>query len=163
MPQDHYASIDDVNALIPQAPFSATSKPTQTAVTAFLEDVANDMDAMLANVGYTVPVVTGPKGLKWLRKTCALGTLAIAQAARDTGVTTAVNASGREGKNIWQQLFDERMKALIDPQNPTELPDAPRTSDQLLKQPESVLRSMVDGITDVDFSESPEIQRDQVL
>jgi hypothetical protein len=160
---DHYAVIGDVNNLVPQAPFSASSKPTLTVVTSMIDDVANDMDAVLKNIGYVTPVVSGTLALQWLRKTCALGTLAIAQAARDTGVTTAVNASGREGKNIWQQLFDARMEALADPQDPTELPDAPRNNDQLLKQPESVLRSMVDGITDVDFSDSPEVQRDQVL
>lgn len=155
MPVAHYASIADVNTYVPQTPFASTSKPNETVVTGFMQDVANDMDMMMANVGYVVPVVAGPLALAWLRKTCAIGTLGIAQAARDTGVTTAVNASGREVKNIWQQMYDARMKALLDPQDPTELSDAPRTNEQLLKQPEAVLRSMAQGITD-DVSYDPD-------
>lgn len=165
MPVAHYASISDVNLYVPQTPFSPTSKPNDTVVTGFLQDVANDMDMMLANVGYIVPVVAGPLALQWLRKTCAIGTLGIAQAARDTGVTTAVNASGREVKNIWQQMFDARMKALLDPQDPTELSDAPRNNEQLLKQPDAVLRSMSQGITDDSNydANAPQVTRYQTL
>lgn len=162
---DHYAAIDDVSAYSPQVPFTATSKPSETMVTAFIEDVANDMDTVLSNIGYVTPVVSGPKALQWLRKTCALGALGIAQAARDTGVTTAVNASGREGKNIWQQMYESRMKAIADPQDPTELPDAPRTNEQLVKQPDSVLRSFVQGVTDdPDYDpDAPVVSRYQTL
>jgi hypothetical protein len=148
MAADHYAGIDDVNCYVPQVAFTASSKPNETTVAAFIEDVANDMDMVLSNIGYVTPVVSGPKALQWLRKTCALGALGIAQASRDTGVTTAVNASGRESKNIWQQMYEARMKAIADPQDQTELPDAPRTNEQLQKQPENVLRSMSQGITD---------------
>src|SRR5437868_5153776 len=111
MAADHYAVIADVNAYVPQVNFNSTSKPTLAVVTSFIDDIANDMDAVMANIGYVTPVVSGPKALQWLRKTCALGVAGLAQAARDTGVTVAVSASGREIKNIWQQLYDERMKA----------------------------------------------------
>ena len=161
----HYAALADVNALIPQSPFSGSSKPTDTAVTAFIDDVANDMDAVLANIGYVTPVVSGTSALQWLRKTCALGTLGLAQAARATNVTTAVSASGREAKNIWQQLYEDRMKALANPQDPTELPDAPRNNEQLLKQPDAVLRSFVQGVTDDPNydPDAPEVTRYQTL
>lgn len=165
MPTLHYSTLQDVNALVSQAPFTATSKPSETIVSGFLDDVANDMDMMLSNIGYVVPVVVGPRALQWLRKTCAFGAAGIAQAARDTGVTTAVNASGREVKNIWQQLYDARMKALIDPQDSTELSDAPRTNEQLQKQPDNVLRSFVQGVTDdPSFSpDAPVVTRYQTL
>lgn len=165
MAADHYASLSDVNALGVQVPFTAQSKPSDSQVKAMIDDIANDMDTVLANIGYVTPVIAGAKALQWLRKTCALGTLGIAQAARDTGVHTAVSASGREVKNIWQQLFDERMKALANPQDPTELPDAARTNEQLVKQPENVLRSMSQGITDdPDYEpDAPTISRYQTL
>lgn len=162
MPVAHYASISDVNLYVPQSPFSPTSKPNDTVVIGFLQDVANDMDMVLANIGYVVPVVAGPLALQWLRKTCAIGTLGIAQAARDTGVTTAVNASGREVKNIWQQMFDARMKALCDAQDPTELADAARTGEQIEKQGESVLRSSVQSVDDSNWL-TPNVTREQVL
>ena len=163
---DHYCVSGDVNNYAPQVPFSATSKPTLTSVTGFIDDIANDMDTVLSNIGYVTPVVAGPKALQWLRKTCAIGTLALAQATRDTGVTTAVSASGKEAKNIWQQLYEERMKAIGNPQDPTELSDAPRNAEQLQKQPENVLRSFVQGVTDdpnYDPTVAPEVTRYQVL
>lgn len=163
---DHYCLIADVNKLVPQVQYSSTSKPSDTVVTGFIDDIANDMDAVLANIGYVTPVVSGTKALQWLRKTCALGTLGMAQAVRDTGVTTAVTANGREGKNIWQQLYEERMAQLADPQDPTELADAPRTNEQLLKQPDLVLRSFVQTIPADDDNyvvDSPVVTRYQTL
>lgn len=162
---DHYATLDDLNRLVSQVPFSATSKPTEAAVTQFIDDIAVEMDASLANVGYVVPVVSGPLALQLLRRICTYGALGLAQAARDTGVTTAVNARGQEVENLWSQKYTARMKALTNPQDPFELPDAPRTSEQLLKQGEQVLRSMADGITDdVDYVvDTPTITRYQTL
>jgi len=145
---DHYATLDDVNALVPQQPFSASSKPSDAAVTRFIDDIALEMDASLGNVGYAVPVVAGVKALQLLRRICAYGALGLAQAARDTGVTTAVSASGREVENIWSQKYRASMKALCNPQDPFELPDAQRTNEQLQKQPDNVLRSFVQGVTD---------------
>lgn len=158
----HYCTIADVNAYVSQAPFTATSKPSETIVIGFIDEIANDIDLMLGNVGYVVPVVSGPKALQWLRTTCARGAAGIAQAARDTGVTTAVNASGREVKNIWQQLYDARIKALLDGQDTTELSDAPRTNEQLEKQPEQVLRSSVQGVTDDNWL-NPVVSRGMIL
>lgn len=162
---DHYCAIGDVNAMVPQAPFSTTSKPTATDVTAWIDEIALEMDASLGNVGYAVPVAAGPKALTLLRRICAYGVLGLAQAARDTGVTTAVNAAGKEVENIWSQRYRARMKALCDPQDPFELPDAQRTNEQLQKQPDNVLRSFVQGVTD-DTSydpNAPVVSRYQVL
>lgn len=166
MAADHYCTLEDLNQLAPQAPFSTTSRPSAVAVTAWIDDIALEMDASLANVGYVVPVVGGPLALQLLRRISSYGALGLAQASRDTGVTTAVSASGKEVENIWSQKYTQRMKALTNPQDPFELPDAPRTSEQLEKQPENVLRSFVQGVTDdpsYDPTVAPEIQRYQVL
>lgn len=165
MAADYYCTMLDVNSLAVQVPFSATSKPSESQVTGYIAQIANDMDVMLQNVGYVVPVVSGPKALAWLRMTCAFGVFGQAQAIRDSGVSTAVSASGREMKNIWMQRYDERMKALTNPQDPTELPDAPRNNEQLEKQPELVVRSFVQGvIDDPDYDpNSPAITRYQTL
>lgn len=162
---DHYATLEDVNGMVPQVPFTPTSKPSNSTVNAFIDDIALEMDASLANVGYVVPVVSGTKALQLLRRICAYGALGLAQACRDTGVTTAVNASGKEVENIWSQTYRARMKALCNPQDPFELPDAPRTNEQLQKQPDQVLRSFVQGVTD-DTSydpNAPVVSRYQVL
>jgi enamine deaminase RidA (YjgF/YER057c/UK114 family) len=165
MPTDHYCVIGDVNALCGQVPFTATSRPTDSQVTGFIAQVAREMDSMLKNVGYVVPIVAGANALESARETCAWGALGLAQTVRDTGVTTAVNASSNERENIWSQKYRARMKALTDAQNPYEWDDAPRTNEQLEKQPENVLRSMAQGITD-DTSydpNAPVVSRYQVL
>lgn len=166
MAADHYCTLADVNTLVAQVPFTDTSKPSASQVTTIIEDTANDMDSVLANVGYVSPVVQGASALKWLRRTCVFGALGIAQAVRDTGVTTAVNASGKEAKNIWLQLYEQRMKALVDAQDKTLLNDAPATSEQKETQGDQVLRSFVQGVTDdpsYDPTVAPEVQRYQVL
>ena len=95
MPATHYTTIGAVNAFVPQAPFSANSKPTDANVTLWIDDIAQEMDASLANVGYVVPVVSGAKALQLLDRICAYGVLGLAQAARDTGdrKSTRLNSS----------------------------------------------------------------------
>jgi hypothetical protein len=159
---DHYANIDDLNKLVPQVPFSATSKPTADVVAELIEDTANDMDAQLANMGYTVPVTTGRKALGFLRRTCVYGALGIAQDVRDTGVRTSTGATGREGKNIWTQRYEQRMKTLGDGIDPTEMADAARTTQQIEKQGENIVRSSVQSVDDDNWL-TPTVTRAQVL
>jgi hypothetical protein len=162
---DHYCTLGDVNALVSQVPFTATSKPNEAQVTALIESVAKRIDGSIFNVGYVVPIIAGVNSLALLREACAWGAAGLAQQIRDTGVTVSVNASGREMKNIWLQLFDDWLKRLSDAHDRFELPDAPRTNDQLLKQPESVLRSMAQGLIDDDnyAVDTPVVSRYQVL
>lgn len=161
----HYCTISDVNSLVVQMPFTDKSKPNETQVIALIESVAKRIDASLSNIGYVVPVVVGVNALAMLKEACAWGAVGIAQQIRDTGVTTSVNASGREAKNIWLQLYDDWIKRLCNPQDPFELGDAPRTNEQLQKQPDNVLRSMSQGIIDdPDYSvDTPQVTRYQTL
>jgi hypothetical protein len=165
MATDHYCTVLDVNVLAPQVPFTDTSKPSLSQVTDIIEDVALEMDARLANIGYTVPVVSGAKSLKLLRRICAYGALGLAQLSRDTGVSTAVSASGKEVDNIWTKRYQDRLDWLADAENPFELPDAPRTGDAVDKDQADVLRSMSQGITDdPDYvADAPNVTRNQVL
>lgn len=165
MAADHYATLEDINGYVPQAPFTATSKPSDAAILGWIEDVAQEMDSSLANVGYTTPVVVGPIALRQLRRICAFLVLGQAQDARSTGVATAVTAGGRETANIWTQRGQALIKRLCDSQDPFELPDAPRTNEQLVKQPENVLRSFVQGVTDDDNydPDAPVVSRYQTL
>jgi hypothetical protein len=163
---DHYSILQNVNDLCPQVPFSPSSKPTDAVVLTLIESVAKRIDASLANIGYVVPVVSGVNALALLREACAWGALGLALQIRSSGVTTAVSASGKEVKNIWQQNFDDWLARLCDPQNPFELPDAPRTNEQLNKLPDNVLRSFITGVTDdplYDPTVAPPVQRNQIL
>lgn len=164
MAADHYCTLDDVNARVPQSPFTPTSRPTAAIVEEWIDDVATEMDATLGNIGYVTPVIAGDKALAVLRLICVYGVLGLAQAARGTAVSTSVKAGTNEVKNIWIQLYEQRMKALADPQNPFELSDAPRTAEQLEKQPENVLRSFVQSVSDPAYDpDNPVVTRYQVL
>ncbi len=162
MSVDHYAVISDVNALVPNATFDTASRPTQAQVEAFIEQIAQRIDATIGNVGYTVPVTTGTKSLGLLREACAWGALGLAQAVRATAVKVAVDDRGQPIENLWTQKFERWLKALTNPQDPFELPDATRTSEQLVKQPQNALRSFVQDDEDT-FVNSPTITRYQVL
>lgn len=166
MPADHYCVLADVNALGVQVPFTASSKPSDTTVNALIESVAQRIDATIGNVGYVVPVVSGAKALGLLREACAWGALGLAQQMRNTGVGTAVSASGHEMKNIWLQMFEDWLKRLCSSQDPFELPDAPRTNQQLEKQGDAILRSFVQSIPgdDLDYDpDHPAVSRYQTL
>lgn len=159
-----YCSTDDVNALAPQVPFSAQSRPTLTQLLMFIDDGTNVINATLGNVGYVTPL-TGTVALAECKKANAWYALGIAQQVRDTGVTTATSDKGMPGKNIWTRMFEEWLQRLADPKNPFELPDAPRTAQQIEKQGDAILRSMSDGITDdPDYTvDSPVVIRYQEL
>lgn len=161
---DHYATLLDVNAMIPQAPFTSTSKPSDAQVTDFIEQIANDMDVVMATKGYTVPVVSGDIGLAWLRATCKFGVLGQALAVRDSGVSTAVSARDKETPNIWLQIYEARMKGLADPSTAgTKLADVPATTAQLA--PEDTLRSFAQSVIDDPSYDpnAPQVTRYQTL
>ena len=156
---DHYCTIDDVNQLCPQVPFSASSKPSSALVQTFIEQIALEIDASIAPLGYVTPVVSGPNGLSILRLRCAQGALGLALAVRETSASPASEVAK---PNLWTQMFEAWLEKLADPQDNYELPDAPRTTNPLFKNDENVFRSNVDS--DVTrFVTSPEVTRDQVL
>jgi hypothetical protein len=156
---DHYCTIEDINGLNPQVPFGPASKPSSVLVEKFIENIAVEIDATLAPMGYVTPVITGSNALNILRHRCAQGALGLAIAVRESGVAPPSEVAK---PNLWTQQFEAWLKKLGNPQDGYELPDAPRTSDPLLKSGEDVFRSHVDS--DVErFVTSPEITRDQRL
>lgn len=124
-----YCTISDINALVPQSPFTSQTVPTQAQVEAFASSVSTRMDATLRNLGYTTPVVTGTASLILLKEACAWGTLGLASQAR----LTAVAPDMAVGLSVWTKMFDKWMKDLGDNECPFELPDAPRTGKEVLK------------------------------
>lgn len=159
-----YCALDDVNALVPQVPYTATSKPSAEAVVGFIEQVSTRMDATLGNLGYRVPVVSGDQSLALLREACAWGALGLAEQVRNTAVPTAVTEYGRPIRNIWLQQFDEWMKRLADNGDPFRLPDALHDDVAVEKQGEHVIRSFVQSVDDPNYrGNEPVISRYQVL
>lgn len=158
---DHYATLADVNNLVPQVPYTATSKPSSSTVVTLIANVARRMDASLVNLGYTVPVVSGALSLELLREVCSWGALGLAEQIRNTAVPTAMSESGRPLKNIWLQQFDDWMTRVAKVEDPFELPDAPRTDEAVEKDADQRMRSYLDTVDDADGD--PEITRAQVF
>lgn len=160
-PSPYYCSLDDVNALAPQVPFGPTSKPSADRVTALIAQVARRVDATLANLGYIVPI-SGEASLALVREACAWEVLGLAQQMRDTGVTTAVTPFGKELKNRWRQDFESWLMRLADDDDPFELPDAPRTDDEVEKNNGDQVRTFVESLSASEFdADHPAVTRDQ--
>lgn len=126
-----YCTISDVNNLVPQQPFTATTTPTQAQVEGFILDVSTIIDSCLPNLGYVTPVNTtiAPQSLILLRRMVSAGALGIALQVRLTSI--APDASIQN--NVWTQRFEAWLGSLKDPKDPFELPDAARTQKRIIK------------------------------
>lgn len=146
-----YCTITDVNGYVPQSPFTPTTTPTQAQVQGYIDQVANQIDLTLANLGYVTPVVTGAKSLIELRKANAWGALGLAQQSRITGVAPDQSV----GLSVWTKMFNDWVKALADPKNPYELGDAPRTGKAVVKPLGELMLDGTQGGIDSGTTEDP--------
>src|SRR4051812_2701295 len=124
-----YCTITDVNNLVPQSPFTATTTPTQTQVETYITQVSSRTDATLSNIGYVTPVTTGTAALALLREAVAWGALGLAMQSR----ITAIAPDQAVGLSVWTKQYNQWLQALADNTNPFELPDAPRNSKAVIK------------------------------
>lgn len=126
-----YATISDVNALVPQVPFTAQSTPSQAMVEQFLTDITTILNASLGNLGYTVPVnvVASPLSGILLKRICSWGAAGLALQVRQS----SVQSDDAVGDNVWTKRFDKYLDMLQDNRKPFELPDAPRTGKEIIK------------------------------
>jgi phage gp36-like protein len=105
-----YATLQDVNALIPKAfQFTPTSQVTDAVVTSHLDDVSNEIDMSLGHI-YIVPVTNAPKALQFLKNLCSWGALGRAQEGRNTG--SVPEAAGI--KSVWTKKYEENLAWLVD-------------------------------------------------
>lgn len=124
-----YATIQDVQARMPQFKLQADSKPTSADAETFILDVEAETEAALANLGYVIPI-TGAGSLAIVKSIVCAGAIARILSARaaavggDASVQSAIRA---------QEFYDGRLKALADPNNPLELPDAGTTEELVEK------------------------------
>lgn len=125
-----YCTLDDVNGCVPQAPFGPATVPNDVAVQQFIADITAEIDATLANMGYQVPI-TGAKSLALVEMACKWGAVGLAQDARYTAAIRDDMLGG--ARNPWTQRYMDWKRALVDPKNPYELPDAVRTATAIVK------------------------------
>lgn len=123
-----YATISDVNALVPQSPFTATTVPSQAQVETYLRQCSQRVEAICRNLGYVLPI-TGAESLLLVKEAVAWGALGLAQQARVTGI----EADGSMGFSVWTKMFLDWLDRLGSAKDPFELPDAPRTGREVVK------------------------------
>lgn len=147
-----YCTITDVNTLVPQSPFTPTTTPTQAQVEIFITQVSARVDATLTNIGYVTPVVTGTSALSLLKEAVAWGALGLAQQSR----ITAISPDQAVGLSVWTKMHNDWIKALSDPNNPFELPDAPRNAKAVVKPPGEFQQDMVRNSIDAGTPNAPD-------
>lgn len=125
-----YATVDDVNRLVPQNPFSGTSTPTAAQVSTYIDQISMRMDAILDNIGYITPVTGGVKALAQLKEACAWGACGIAQQARIASVTP--DLAGQ--MSVWTKMFEGWLDKLASAKEPFHLIDA-ATNQKLVVKP----------------------------
>jgi hypothetical protein len=154
-----YATIDDVRALAPQFVMSTTTRPSEAQVIAYLDDVTLEVEAALSNLGYVVPVASGPRALSMLRIIVAHGALSRAMYARSFGMGNPKDMGTDEVEAKYQRW----LKDLASPSNRlVELNDAPRTSRQPLKDAADRVLGIAD-LDDANYQSGPRATRDQVF
>lgn len=156
-----YCTISDVNALVPQSPYTATTAPTQAQVEGYISQISNRIDATLYNLGYVTPVTasatpqTGPPyipdPLSVVKEACAWGSLGLASQSR----ITSVSPDSAVGLSVWTKMFNDWIKALLDPKNPFELPNAQRNARQIVKPQGEMQASMISNSVDSGTATSP--------
>ena len=140
----HYCTIDDVNALVPQVPFAANSRPTADVVRSMIDDIGNEIDATIQSL-YITPIISGTFSLQYLRNLNAWGALGRAQESRHTqAVPEAMNL-----KSVWTRKYEDGLKAIVDPNNLFTLTDAPVNVDRIPKVASQIVTSdVLDGVSD---------------
>jgi len=95
-----YASINQVQAIIPHLALGGTSKPSLSEVTGFLTRVSGEIDTALASQGVSVPVTTPSYFTDALDSLAAYGAAALAlMAAFPVGPTAS--PAGSQGRDLW--------------------------------------------------------------
>jgi len=116
-----YCVLADVKAKCQRLPMDATSKPTLTEVTQFIDDCSEEIDGILTTLGYVVPA-TGTKTLKLLRKICSDGAAFYAMSAAYSGVSPNQSDQGKD----YGLKYSDALRAFR--KGEMTLPDAPVTA-----------------------------------
>lgn len=107
-----YATITQVESYNPQrGRYTAGTVPTLAQVEAFIEQIADHIDSVLAAQGVSVPVTAPANFLSWLGRLNALGAAAQAELAAFPEVQT--NLGGSFSGARYQRMYDDGIKQLI--------------------------------------------------
>ena len=149
-----YASLDDLKSTIPQVRISSTSRPSEDEAQAILDSVEDELNVQLANLGYTVPI-TGPSSKRMVKYMVLQETASRVIIEQLAGVRDP----NELGAGVMHKQYQDRLDALIDPDNPYSLIDANNGGN--LQEKVNVV-SGFEGSVDRDFGD-PRITRTKVF
>lgn len=155
-----YAQLSDIRALAPAITLDGTSRPTSGQAEVYLTEVEAEVNAVLGNLGYVTPIASTATAARVLVKDLvAHGALAKVLRARAFGQDSNL----LDGAEKADRHYRDRLKALKDPSDPFELPDAERTDDAVTKGPDAQMGSFAEESFDDFDEEAPRITRAQVF
>lgn len=100
-----YATLDGVREQDPRAVYSDTSSPSEAQVLVLLEDIAGEIDTVLAAAGYTVPITTPATLLAAVTRLNAMGAAAMAHMGMFPE-TVGAGPTSDLGSRLWKMYTD---------------------------------------------------------
>jgi hypothetical protein len=103
-----YCSVDDVQSLSPTRKLGVGSNPTRADVLTYIEGVEAEINAILVNKGYSIPVLKAqaPLAFQFLRRITAQG--AVAQLEESSGNGPNLDRTQKVYAMSLKQISDSR-------------------------------------------------------
>jgi hypothetical protein len=141
-----YIDLDFLKAAAPQLRLSAQSRPSESEVLKIIARVEAEVDGIIKSLGFAIPV-TGTNSLEIVRSMVADEVIARTLEQQYVGVADPRGF----GSDLMHQRYRERIKALLDPNDPFTLPDAVTIDVQGKLESEASSISADIGIEDANF------------
>jgi hypothetical protein len=141
-----YASVSDVQGLIPFVPISRESKPSEGIIQQWIGDVEVSVDTALAALGYQIPLVAEEGKTTDAARRLLKDVIAHAIAAR----VLRSRPNPEQDPENFQKRWDAFWKALRDPADIFELPDLIMTSEAIVKESATRVSSNLKELLDED-------------
>jgi hypothetical protein len=141
-----YIDLEDVRSAAPQLRLSAQSRPSETEVRQIIGRVESELEGVLQSLGFTIPI-TGTNSIQIVKSMLVNEVVAQTLENQYVGVGDPRNF----GSDIMHRRYADRVKQLLDPNDPFTLPDAPRgdLQEKLASETSSIAADI--GIEDADF------------
>jgi len=141
-----YATLEDVRSSAPQLRLSDSSRPSRAEVEQIIQRVEAELNGVLKSIGFITPVTT-PVSISILKSMVVNEVIAQTLEQQYVGVGDPRGF----GSDIMHRRYQDRIKALLDPNDPFTLPDALELDVQvkLVGETSSIVASI--GDEDDDF------------
>lgn len=146
-----YATVSDVKALAPFVPINNSSTPPEGVVQGWIADQERVLDSIFGSMGYVVPL-TGP-----VARTIAKDLVSHFVMARILRARPNAETDPRQ----FQDVYDNTLKRLRNPDDVFDLTDATRTDTAIVKPTPGRFSSNLRDLLLED--DRPRINRDQVF